>query len=102
MSDVFVEAKLRKNQSPNNETIQKILDENTQIITLIQDCFNKGRLPETVEYEWYIKRLYTFMFVLFEDIKKPCIEIYIILHVLLTGQIKYNNRHRFNLLNYYF
>ena len=51
MSDVFVEAKLRKNQSPNNETIQKILDENTQIITLIQDCFNKGRIPETVEYE---------------------------------------------------
>ena len=49
MSEVFAPAQQRQNQPPNNETIQKILDENTQIITMIHDYFNKGRMQETVE-----------------------------------------------------
>jgi hypothetical protein len=90
MSEVFAPAHQRQNQAPSHDTIQKILDENTQIITMIQDYFNKGRMQETVEYE-SIHRIWALTIkILFLDIKRYCIEIYIILHVLLIQQIKYN------------
>jgi hypothetical protein len=51
MSEVFAHGYQRSNTQPvpNPETIQKLLDENSQLIGLIHEHFNKGRMQDTLE-----------------------------------------------------
>ncbi len=51
MSEVFADENQRSSttQVPNSETIQKLLDENTQLIALIHENLNKGRMQDTLE-----------------------------------------------------
>lgn len=57
MSEVFAQPHQRSQQAPNPETITKMLDENTQLVTAISEHFNKGRMQDTLEYKIYIKLL---------------------------------------------
>lgn len=49
MSEVFAQPHQRLQQTPNPETIAKLLDENTQLVTAISEHFNKGRMQDTLE-----------------------------------------------------
>ena len=51
MSEVFAQPHQRSvpNATPSPETIQKLLDENTHLIALIHEHFDKGRMQDTLE-----------------------------------------------------
>ncbi len=49
MSEVFAQPHQRSQPAPNSETISKMLDENTQLVTVISENFNKGRIQDTLE-----------------------------------------------------
>jgi hypothetical protein len=49
MSEVFAQPHQRAQSAPNPETITKMLDENTQLVTAISEQFNKGRMQDTLE-----------------------------------------------------
>ncbi|XP_013855061.1 SS18-like protein 2 isoform X2 [Austrofundulus limnaeus] len=53
MSIVFVPKKLRGNAKINQETIQRLLDENDQLIRCIAEYMQKGR---AVEYQQILHR----------------------------------------------
>ncbi|XP_075933815.1 SS18-like protein 2 [Anarhichas minor] len=56
MSIVFVPKKLRGTAKINQETIQRLLDENDQIIRCIAEYQQKGRAMECVQYQQILHR----------------------------------------------
>jgi hypothetical protein len=50
MSEVFAQPHQRMQPAPNPETIAKMLEENTQLVTTVAEHFNKGRIQDTLEY----------------------------------------------------
>ncbi|XP_054627089.1 SS18-like protein 2 [Dunckerocampus dactyliophorus] len=56
MSIVFVPKKLRGEAKINQETIQRLLDENDQLIRCIADYMKKGRAVECVKYQQFLHR----------------------------------------------
>lgn len=56
MSEVFAQPHQRIQPAPNAETISKMLDENTQLVTAITEHFNKGRMQETLELQKQLHR----------------------------------------------
>ena len=49
MSEVFAQPHQRNPAAPNPETITKMLDENTQLVSTIAEHYNKNRMQETLE-----------------------------------------------------
>lgn len=56
MSEVFAQPHQRMQPAPNPETISKLLDENTQLLTAITEQFNKGRMQETIDLQKQLHR----------------------------------------------
>ncbi|XP_029948752.1 SS18-like protein 2 [Salarias fasciatus] len=56
MSIVFVPKKLRGKAVINQETIQRLLDENDQLIRCITEYMQKGRAVECVQYQQILHR----------------------------------------------
>lgn len=56
MSEVFAQPHQRMHPAPNSETISKLLDENTQLLTAITEQFNKGRMQETLDLQKQLHR----------------------------------------------
>ncbi|XP_010793700.1 SS18-like protein 2 [Notothenia coriiceps] len=56
MSIVFVPKKLRGKAKVNQETIQRLLDENDQLIRCITEYMQKGRAAECVQYQQILHR----------------------------------------------
>lgn len=56
MSEVFAQPHQRMQPAPNSETISKLLDENTQLLTAITEQFNKGRMQETLDLQKQLHR----------------------------------------------
>ncbi|XP_017284185.1 SS18-like protein 2 [Kryptolebias marmoratus] len=56
MSIVFVPKKLRGKAKINQETIQRLLDENEQLIRCITEYMQKGRAVECVQYQQILHR----------------------------------------------
>ncbi|KAF3686874.1 SS18-like protein 2 SYT -like protein 2 [Channa argus] len=56
MSIVFVPKKLRGKAKINQETIQRLLDENDQLIRCIAEYMQKGRAVECVQYQQILHR----------------------------------------------
>lgn len=56
MSEVFAQPHQRLQAAPNPETIPKLLDENTQLVSAITEHFNKGRMNETIELQKQLHR----------------------------------------------
>ncbi|XP_049574741.1 SS18-like protein 2 [Syngnathus scovelli] len=56
MSIVFVPQKLRGTAKINQETIQRLLDENDQFIRCIVEYMHKGRAVECVKYQQFLHR----------------------------------------------
>ncbi|CAG01220.1 unnamed protein product, partial [Tetraodon nigroviridis] len=56
MSIVFVPKKLRGTAKINQETIQRLLDENDQLIRCITEYMQKGRAMECVQYQQILHR----------------------------------------------
>ncbi|XP_008309087.1 SS18-like protein 2 [Cynoglossus semilaevis] len=56
MSIVFVPKKLRGRAQINQETIQRLLDENDQLIRCITEYMQKGRAVECVQYQQILHR----------------------------------------------
>ncbi|XP_023131622.1 SS18-like protein 2 [Amphiprion ocellaris] len=56
MSIVFVPKKLRGKAKINQETIQRLLDENDQLIRCITEYQQKGRAVECVQYQQILHR----------------------------------------------
>uniref|UniRef100_A0A3Q3KUV7 Ss18, like 2 n=1 Tax=Labrus bergylta TaxID=56723 RepID=A0A3Q3KUV7_9LABR len=56
MSIVFVPKKLRGKAKINQETIQRLLDENDQLIRCISEYMQKGRAGECVQYQQILHR----------------------------------------------
>ncbi|XP_018522228.1 SS18-like protein 2 [Lates calcarifer] len=56
MSIVFVPRKLRGKAKINQETIQRLLDENDQLIRCITEYMQKGRAVECVQYQQILHR----------------------------------------------
>ncbi|CAJ1048770.1 SS18-like protein 2 isoform X1 [Xyrichtys novacula] len=56
MSIVFVPKKLRGTAVINQETIQRLLDENDQLIRCIAEYMQKGRAVECVQYQQILHR----------------------------------------------
>ncbi|KAM9860896.1 SS18-like protein 2 isoform 2-T2 [Aulostomus maculatus] len=56
MSIVFVPRKLRGKAKINQETIQRLLDENDQLVRCITEYMQKGRAVECVQYQQILHR----------------------------------------------
>ncbi|XP_037553517.1 SS18-like protein 2 [Nematolebias whitei] len=56
MSIVFVPKKQRGKAKINQETIQRLLDENDQLIRCITEYMQKGRAVECVQYQQILHR----------------------------------------------
>ncbi|XP_071344569.1 SS18-like protein 2 [Trachinotus anak] len=56
MSIVFVPRKLRGKARVNQETIQRLLDENDQLVRCITEYMQKGRAVECVQYQQILHR----------------------------------------------
>ncbi|XP_028296036.1 SS18-like protein 2 isoform X2 [Gouania willdenowi] len=56
MSIVFVPKRLRGKAKINQETIQRLLDENDQLVRCIADYMKKGRAVECVQYQQILQR----------------------------------------------
>ncbi|KAM8895145.1 SS18-like protein 2 isoform 2-T2 [Spinachia spinachia] len=56
MSIVFVPKKLRGKAKINQETIQRLLDENDQLVRCIAEYMQKGRAVECVQYQQILHR----------------------------------------------
>ncbi|XP_029354536.1 SS18-like protein 2 [Echeneis naucrates] len=56
MSIVFVPRKLRGKAKINQETIQRLLDENDQLVRCIAEYMQKGRAVECVQYQQILHR----------------------------------------------
>ncbi|XP_003969503.1 SS18-like protein 2 isoform X1 [Takifugu rubripes] len=56
MSIVFVPKKQRGTAKINQETIQRLLDENDQLIRCITEYMQKGRAVECVQYQQILHR----------------------------------------------
>ncbi|XP_062245144.1 SS18-like protein 2 [Platichthys flesus] len=56
MSIVFVPKKLRGKAKVNQEIIQRLLDENDQLIRCIAEYMQKGRAVECVQYQQILHR----------------------------------------------
>ncbi|KAM3625939.1 uncharacterized protein V6R79_020164 [Siganus canaliculatus] len=56
MSIVFVPKKLRGTAKINQETIQRLLDENDQLVRCITEYMHKGRAVECVQYQQILHR----------------------------------------------
>nr|XP_046268958.1 SS18-like protein 2 [Scatophagus argus] len=56
MSIVFVPKKLRGTAKINQETIQRLLDENDQLVRCITEYMQKGRAVECVQYQQFLHR----------------------------------------------
>ncbi|KAB1263901.1 SS18-like protein 2 [Camelus dromedarius] len=56
MSVAFVPDWLRGKAEVNQETIQRLLEENDQLIRCIMECQNKGRANECVQYQHVLHR----------------------------------------------
>ncbi|XP_061591099.1 SS18-like protein 2 [Cololabis saira] len=56
MSVVFVPKRLRGKAKINQETIQRLLDENDQLIRCIAEYMQKGRAVECVQYQQILHR----------------------------------------------
>ncbi|XP_019129857.2 SS18-like protein 2 [Larimichthys crocea] len=56
MSIVFVPKKLRGKAKVNQETIQRLLDENDQLVRCIAEYMQKGRAVECVQYQQILHR----------------------------------------------
>ncbi|XP_030269582.1 SS18-like protein 2 [Sparus aurata] len=56
MSIVFVPKKLRGTAKINQETIQRLLDENDQLVRCITEYMQKGRAVECVQYQQILHR----------------------------------------------
>ncbi|XP_076012072.1 SS18-like protein 2 [Genypterus blacodes] len=56
MSIVFVPRRLRGSAKINQETIQRLLDENDQLIRCITENMQKGRAVECVQYQQILHR----------------------------------------------
>ncbi|XP_070815574.1 SS18-like protein 2 [Chaetodon trifascialis] len=56
MSIVFVPKKLRGKAKINQETIQRLLDENDQLIRCVAEYMQKGRAVECVQYQQILHR----------------------------------------------
>ncbi len=49
MSEVFAQQHQRNAPAPNPETINKMLEENNQLVNTIADTYNKNRMQDTIE-----------------------------------------------------
>ncbi|CAI5781964.1 SS18-like protein 2 [Lacerta agilis] len=56
MSVVFVPEKLRGKAEVNQETLQRLLEENDQLIRCIVEYQNKGRAEECVQHQHTLHR----------------------------------------------
>ncbi|XP_046898715.1 SS18-like protein 2 [Hypomesus transpacificus] len=56
MSVVFVPKRLRGKAKINQETIQRLLDENDQLVRCITEYMQKGRAMECVQYQQILHR----------------------------------------------
>ncbi|XP_053722118.1 SS18-like protein 2 isoform X2 [Synchiropus splendidus] len=56
MSIVFVPRKLRGKAKIDQETIQRLLDENDQLIRCVAEYMQKGRAVECVQYQQILHR----------------------------------------------
>nr|XP_056718850.1 SS18-like protein 2 [Euleptes europaea] len=56
MSVVFVPEKLRSEVEVNQETMQRLLEENDQLIRCIVEYQNKGRATECVQHQHTLHR----------------------------------------------
>jgi hypothetical protein len=56
MSEVFAQPHQRIQTAPNSETVSKMLDENTQLVSAISEHFNKGRMQDTLELQKQLHR----------------------------------------------
>ncbi|XP_075432494.1 SS18-like protein 2 [Ascaphus truei] len=56
MSVVFVPGRLRGKAEINQETIQRLLEENDQLIRCIVEYQNKGRATECAQYQQILHR----------------------------------------------
>ncbi|XP_034041815.1 SS18-like protein 2 isoform X2 [Thalassophryne amazonica] len=56
MSIVFVPKRLRGKAKINQETIQRLLDENDQLVRCITEYMQKGRAVECVQYQQILHR----------------------------------------------
>ncbi|XP_061450384.1 SS18-like protein 2 [Rhineura floridana] len=56
MSVVFVPEKLRGKAEVNQETLQRLLEENDQLIRCIVEYQNKGRAAECVQHQHTLHR----------------------------------------------
>ncbi|XP_077420007.1 SS18-like protein 2 [Vanacampus margaritifer] len=70
MSIVFVPQKLRGNAKINHETIQRLLDENDQLIRCIVEYMQKGRAVECVKYQQFLHRNIVYLATL-ADVSPP-------------------------------
>ncbi|KAM4603128.1 SS18-like protein 2 [Polymixia lowei] len=56
MSVVFVPKRLRGKAKINQDTVQRLLDENDQLIRCITEYMQKGRAVECVQYQQILHR----------------------------------------------
>jgi hypothetical protein len=56
MSEVFAQPHQRIQPAPNSETVSKMLEENTQLVSAISEHFNKGRMQDTLELQKQLHR----------------------------------------------
>lgn len=56
MSEVFAKPTQRCKPSPNSETIPKLLEENSYLLMVINEQFNKGRFAEALELQKKLHR----------------------------------------------
>lgn len=56
MSEVFAKPEQRNKPSPNQETIPKLLEENSYLMKVISEQLNKGKLAEAIELQKKLHR----------------------------------------------
>ncbi|XP_077165880.1 SS18-like protein 2 [Paroedura picta] len=74
MSVVFVPEKLRSKVEVNQETLQRLLEENDQLIRCIVEYQNKGRAAECVQHQHTLHRNLIYLATIAEASPSPSTE----------------------------
>ncbi|NP_001188054.1 SS18-like protein 2 [Ictalurus punctatus] len=75
MSVVFVPKRQRGKAQINQETIQRLLNENDQLVRCIAEYMQKGRATECVQYQQILHRNIVYLGTLADaspDVSAPC------------------------------
>ncbi|XP_060109977.1 SS18-like protein 2 [Heteronotia binoei] len=74
MSVVFVPEKIRSKVEVNQETLQRLLEENDQLIRCIVEYQNKGRAAECVQHQHTLHRNLIYLATIAEASPSPSTE----------------------------